>query len=160
MTVFRSIPIPGLTTLETSAPQVRLIGDQDTQITLLLSYTFYETDPKDISNKRHKRVGEISFVPVIGLRFCWAEFIYDEFREIQIAGEALQNTKWRPGLDEIVDSPYIEHMLSTNRYSHLADRMGGGGITEADVKHYRIEFDEYGRFDVLALGVSIKKYEA
>lgn len=37
--------------------------------------------------------------------------------------------------------------------------MGEGAIKEAEVKHYRISFDEYGHFDILALDVWTREYK-
>ena len=156
--------MPGLTVLNTSAPQVLISGDRDTGVELTLSYRFYgEYDPTIDYRSKPKQFGEIVFTSVIEYRFCWAEYEYDDFPEIQNLGtqrilERLKERLIKPGLDEIVGSPYIENMLSTNRFSHFADRMGGV-ITESDVKHYRISFDKYGRFDILALGVHTRQYE-
>ena len=162
----RNIPMPGLVPKQAYDIQVRISGQEDTGIDLILSYGFgtldFKYDPNVDYSKQPSRFGEIVFTTVIEHRFYWDTFCYNDFPEIAelemkhfVLGDEL-------GLIEVVGSPYTENMLSKGVLSHLEDRMGGGpwgGVSEADVKHYRISFDKYGCFDILALGVRTREYE-
>lgn len=65
------------------------------------------------------------------------------------------------GLIEIVDSGQVKRLLDEGRY---ADRPPGqrlgGTIDEAQVRHYRIGFDDYGSLDVISLGLRIEPFRA
>jgi len=156
--VIRSIPIPGDNRI--SSPNAQILGDKDTALTLTVSYHFFVVDDYDSTKRPKKRIGEISFTSLIGFRFCWAEMVYDEYPEIYDAMIAEIEKGHSYVLNEIMYSPYIEHMLSTNYHSHLDNRMGYDSVQEADVKHFQISIDKYGVFDVLALEVSTNEYEA
>ena len=60
------------------------------------------------------------------------------------------------GLIEILDSDLIAMML--NEGAFVDQRKGqrfGGVIDEADLRHYRIGFDEYGTLDFVCLSIRI-----
>jgi hypothetical protein len=61
-------------------------------------------------------------------------------------------------LIEILDSQLKERLLSRSKYQSFTpgERLGGV-VTEADLRHYRIGFDEHGHYDVLSLGVDIQQ---
>jgi len=51
----------------------------------------------------------------------------------------------------------VENMASKGARRKHAGQRFGEVIKESEVKHYRLAFDEYGKFDVIALGVSVSE---
>jgi len=159
----RNIPMPGLVTRLAADIRVQIVGREDSEIGFVISYRIGEDyDPTaDYSIPVQERFGEIRFNTVIECRFGWDTYFYDDFPEVNEMEWEFLAANNELDFIEIVGSPYIENMLSKGLRSHLKDRMGGGswgGIQESDVKHYRIAFDNYGRFDILALGVVTREY--
>lgn len=85
------------------------------------------------------------------LEYRWIEFNWEYF--------ASNDDDFEFSLIEIVDSGQIEAMIKAGPNSHrpVGQRMGGV-LDERDVHHYRIGFDDYGTFDIIALGVEITNY--
>lgn len=61
-------------------------------------------------------------------------------------------------LIEILDSQLKEELVSRSMYQGFTpgERLGGF-VKEADLRHYRIGFDEHGHYDLLSLGVDIEQ---
>jgi len=60
------------------------------------------------------------------------------------------------GLIEILDSGLISMMLNEGAYADQPKgQRFGGVIDEADLRHYRIGFDDYGTLDVICLNIQI-----
>lgn len=58
------------------------------------------------------------------------------------------------GLIEILDSGLIAMMLNEGAYAgQPRGQRLGGVVDEADLRHYRIGFDDYGTLDVICLGI-------
>ena len=61
------------------------------------------------------------------------------------------------GLIEIIDSELIAAMLNEGMYaSQPKGKRFGGVIDEANLRHYRIGFDDYGTLDVVCLNIQIE----
>lgn len=64
------------------------------------------------------------------------------------------------GLIEILDSGLIAMMLNEGAYSDQPKGQRFGGVVdEADLRHYRIGFDNYGTLDVVCLSTRIDHLE-
>jgi hypothetical protein len=64
-------------------------------------------------------------------------------------------------LIEILNSEHVEMLVSNDIYSDSppGSRLGGV-LDERSLHHYRLDFDEYGTFDIIALSVEISSYRA
>jgi hypothetical protein len=64
-------------------------------------------------------------------------------------------------LIEIIDSEQISQMLDLGMYrDRPPGQRLGGVIDEADLRHYRLGFDDYGDFDVICLRLRIERFRA
>jgi hypothetical protein len=64
-------------------------------------------------------------------------------------------------LIEILNSEHVALLVSSGKYSDRppGSRLGGF-LDERRLHHYRLDFDEYGTFDVISLDVAIESYRA
>jgi hypothetical protein len=147
----KNVPIPGNNIQRYNGPWIEIQGEQDQRINLIIRYDKY---PGDDWIKLHCA---LTFTGVLEYRFKLQEIEYDDFAELK--DHDLENRKLRAedpteihlgGLLEIQGSPYAENMITRGRWKYFMTH-----IPKKNLKHYRISFDEYGRFDILALGVSV-----
>ncbi|HWS90119.1 MAG TPA: hypothetical protein VN282_24330 [Pyrinomonadaceae bacterium] len=138
------IDIPGGSTMFDAAPSVRVEGAEDEPVTLVVKYR-----SKWIVPGEAPAFGLITFTDVIEYRFVATFFGYED--------HAGHESDFRFGLIEIVNSAYVENMASKGARRKHAGQRFGEVIKESEVKHYRLAFDEYGKFDVIALGVSVSE---
>lgn len=97
-----------------------------------------------VSAPNRKSTTRITFSNVI--EYHWVDCDYD--RVGPNAGD------YEFGLIEIVDSEFIARIIATSPYSDApaGDRLGGV-LSEVDLRHYRIGFDEHGTYDVVCTGM-------
>jgi hypothetical protein len=163
---FRSIPIPGKSTFQAYDIVVQISSQEDTPVSLLIRYQFEEEDftydPDVDYTKEPSKFGEIVFTDVIEYRFCYDEYTYDDFSDLAKAESEFYVAGNDFGLAEITESTYVENMVFKGVRSGWKIGMKPeerGAINESSLKHFRIWFDKYGRFDVLALGVLVRQYD-
>ncbi|MET0645673.1 MAG: hypothetical protein ABW208_03570 [Pyrinomonadaceae bacterium] len=138
----RVIGIPGGSTKFDSAPSVRVEGAEDEPVKLVVKYHSRET-----TGGAAPMYGLITFTDVLEYRFVASFFEYEDY--------AGHERDFRFGLIEILDSEYVENMAARGARREHAGQRFGEVIKESEVKHYRLAFDDYGQFDVIALGVSV-----
>lgn len=136
--------MPGDTTQYDDSPEVRILNASGGSTQLSITYYAGLITPSGTAPK-----AQILFHDVLEYRWVIDSFEYEDFDEHQ--------DDFSLGLIEIVNSRYIDRMASRGPWRDHPQMRFGDVINEADVKHYRIVFDEYGHFDVIALGVSIEE---
>jgi hypothetical protein len=139
----KDIPIPGGTTNSEDSPEVRIIHISEHPLALIIKYISQST------KKGEPRIfGEITFSNVLEYRWIESEYIYFPFPE---------ENDYERGLIEILNSKHIENMASKGYQKKLSGKPFGPFVKESDVHHYRLAFPEYGYFDIIALGISMKE---
>jgi hypothetical protein len=94
------------------------------------------------------RFGQITFKDVFEYRFIDETIEYEEHDRHEHDGEL--------GLVEITDSQYVETMLARSaRAAGPAGRRLADHLPDSEIRHYRILFDDYGKLDVIAMGVDV-----
>ena len=145
---YKIIEIPGGTTTLDDAPQVQIIGSSGTGVTVVIKY-----NSSYIEEGKPSRFGEITFSGIFEYRWVKSDFEYEAHPE--------HEGDYEFGLIEIMDSAYIEDMASKgSRRDYPGERFGfGRDFPESRVRHFRLAFDDYGRFDVIAVEVTIKEID-
>ena len=135
------LSIPGGTTCREDDPVVRISSVPDGPISLIVDYcaSYIQDGPL---------YGEIVFSNILEYRFQ-VDFV--EYEDL-----ADHRDDYEFGLIEIHNSAYIENMASKGANAQFHGQRFGQVIQESEIKHYRLAFDEYGRFDVICFGVSAK----
>ena len=138
------IAIPGGSTRYDDAPQVRILGASGESLSIVITYraTAIRPDQPPI-------LGEITFLDVLEYRWIADVVDYEEHPQ--------HHNDFEFGLIQITDSEYIKNMAAKGPWSHYPGQGFGPTIPESHVKHFRLAFDEYGRFDIIALGISIRE---
>jgi hypothetical protein len=138
----RVIDIPGGGTRFDAAPSVRVEGAEDEPVSLSVKYHSRAT-----TGGRAPVFGVITFTDVLEYRWV-ADFAdYEDY--------AAHKDDSQFGLIEIIASAYVENMASKGMWSSYKGQRFGEVIKESEVRHFRLAFDEYGKFDVIALGVTV-----
>lgn len=138
------IPNPGGSTRFEDGPTLQVSGDANSPISLSIKYHAAE-----IAANHPAMYGLIVFSSVLEYRWQEGYLEYEDF--------AAHKDDYAFGLIEITNSEYIKNMVARGVRTDFPEHRFGEGINDADVKHYRIAFDEYGRFDVIALSVSVSE---
>lgn len=138
-----AIPIPGESTKYDEVPVVFVQSPRNQPLTLTIRYIANTIDPQGSVT-----YGEIIFHGVLEYRWIVSDVEYEDFAE--------HEGDYTFGLIQIEDSQYVERMAAKGPWRDFPNERFGGVIKEQDVKHYRIAFDDYGRFDVIALGVRVQ----
>ncbi len=141
---YNMISIPSGSTRFEDAPTIQVIGNSNSDVALSIKYHASEN-----TGGRPLVFGLIVFSNV--LEYCWqADYVeYEELSE--------HEDDFEFGLIEILRSSYIENMAAKGVKAQFSGHRFGEGINDAEVKHYRLAFDDYGRFDVIALSVSVSE---
>lgn len=140
----QTIPIPGGSTRFDDAPIVEIQAGRNQPLSLVVRYVAGQHQAGQPA-----LLGEITFKDVLEYRWIESEVEYEDFTEHEDAYEF--------GLIQIQESRYIERMAAKGPWRDFPQQRFGGTIHEEDIKHFRLAFDEYGRFDVIALGVVIRE---
>lgn len=139
----KEVAEPPLRTMYASTVRVRVLGDVDTRIGLQLEF------PSAPSDGRQIRFSRVTFTSVCEYRWVFGETLYSLFNRDDSGFSLI----------EIIDSDHIKAMVDRGMFAtQPAGRRLGGVADERSLRHYRIGFDEYGRFDVIALGVEIEEF--
>ena len=141
-----TIPIPGGSTRFEDAPVVRIAGGGDEPMTVTITYNAAE-----ITGGRPPLLAEITFISV--LEYRWVAQFVDYYPD-----DDEENFEF--GLIQITDSKHIEDMAAKGPWRNYPGQRFGDVIAESNVKHFRIAFDNYGLFDVIALGVVVREVPA
>lgn len=138
------IAIPGGSTRFEDAPRVRILGASGESVSIVITYRASAIHPD-----QPLLWGEIIFSDVLEYRWI-ADFVkYEDHPRHQ--------DDFTFGLIHITDSAYVKTMAAKGPWRHARGHGFGDVIPESHVKHFRLAFDEYGRFDIIALGVSIRE---
>jgi len=123
---------------------LQVSGDANSPISLSIKYHAAE-----IVANRPALCGLIVFSNVLEYRWQEGYLEYEDF--------AAHKDDYEFGLIEVINSEYIKNMASKGVRADFSEHRLGEGINDTEVKHYRLAFDEYGRFDVIALNVSVSE---
>ena len=138
----KTIEIPGGTTSDDEGLAVLVTTCHDQPTTLSFRYLSGGTE-------EHPIFGEIIFTNVFEYRWKADFAIYEDYAEHDGDGTL--------GLIEIISSRYIEAMASKGRLRNHPGIRLGLGVDESQVRHFRIGVDDHGRYDIIALNVSIRE---
>lgn len=126
-------------------PSISVSGTANTPLELKLSYQAESDDAQEV-------IGEIVFRNVFEYRWVSEMISYEEFVEHRGDGGLC--------LYEILNSRYVAK-IAPNTYSPSEvsedQVLVAGVIPVSHIRHFRIGFDDYGSFDVLAEDVLIRK---
>ncbi len=138
------IPIPGGSTQFEDGPILQVSGNANSPINLSIKYCAAE-----IVANRPAVYGLIVFSSVLEYRWQEGYLEYEDF--------AAHKDDYEFGLIEVINSEYIKNIAAKGVRADFSEHRFGEGVDDAEVKHYRLAFDEYGRFDVIALSVSVSE---
>lgn len=102
----------------------------------------------------------------VGVEAGFTRLVFEDVREYRwIASDQpyfpTNRDDFEFGLIEIIDSAQIKRLLDEGIHSDRpAGQRLGGTTDEAELRHYRIGFDEYGTVDVICLGLRIERFRA
>lgn len=119
-------------------------GASNSDVTLSVKYNASET-----TGGRPPTFGQIVFSSVLEYRWQASEVEYEDFVE--------HEDDFEFGLIEIRNSSYVENMAAKGVRAQFGEHRFGEAINDSEVKHYRLAFDDYGHFDVIALNVSVSQ---
>lgn len=142
----RKLQIPGGSTSKSDIAVISIRGTTSEPTELMIKYI------ADIADDGKMVYGEILFKNVLEYRWTSEMISYEEFIEHQDDGGL--------GLYEITDSKYVSRI---SQYTHSPsvfsnDRwMISGAIPVENIRHFRIGFDDYGDFNILAMEVHIRQ---
>jgi len=139
---YKVIKIPGGSTEADNEPRVQILGGGNIPLELLITYHTGQSEGTKV------RLGEIRFTNVLEYRWISDTIWYYPYGD---------DKNFIFGLVEIFKSEYIEDIASKGKYKDYIGRRFGPNIDEALIRHFRLSFDEYGYFDVVAFAVSIKE---
>ena len=124
--------------------RVQIVGGTDESPTVIVTYG---------AAGRHADSpmvrAEISFSDVLEYRWKAFDLTYEDFPE--------HEEDYAFGLIEVTDSRYIENMAAKGPLRAQPGQRFGPFLKEADVRHFRLAFDDWGELNVVALGVSVKQ---
>lgn len=134
------IPIPGGGTRFEDAPVVQVLGNPNGAIALKIKY-----NASEITGGHPPVYGEVLFSDVLEYRWQADSVEYEDFPQ--------HEDDFQFGLIEIHNSAYIDNMATKGVRGNLREHRFGAGIKDAEVRHFRMGFDDYGCFDIIALNV-------
>ncbi len=137
------IPIPGGGTTLDDRPVVQVVSERNEMVKLIIKY-------KSCYSDEGPRFGELTFTPVFQYRWTYGEVGYKDFES--------DAEDYEFGLIEITDSAYIADILGkTKNYD------GQRGLifykNFYNIRHFRLGFDEYGTFDIVAADVLVREID-
>jgi len=138
---YRVIEIPGGSTKYDDAPSIHIAAGSGSFATVVIRYISGMS-----RGGQSPPLAEIIFSRVIEYRWIHEDYYYVS------GGEA---AGFR--LIEIIDSKYVEEMAANSPWRRYPGKRFGPFIPESDVRHFRLPFDDYGVFDIIALGVSVRE---
>lgn len=136
------IDIPGESTKFDASPHVEVVSCDGGVRQLTIRY-----NAREATGGLEPIYGEVTFVSVLEYRWVSQEFYYEDFPE--------HEADVTFGLVEMLNSKYVDNMARKGVFRNHPDMRLGPGADEKTVRHFRMAFDDYGRFDVIALGVSV-----
>jgi hypothetical protein len=138
----KEVTEPPLRTKFASTVRVRVLGDVDTRIGLQLEF------PSAPSEGGQRRFSRVTFKSVFEYRWVFSETEYFAF----------DRRDFKFSLIEIIDSEQVKAMVNLGMLASQPEGKRLGQVAdERSVRHFRIGFDDYGTFDVIALEVEIEK---
>ncbi len=141
---YLKIDIPGGRTIYEDAPSVQIVCTASSWASLIIKYAaaeYVEGQPQ--------LYGEITFKNVMEYRWVVFGYDYSPYSDDEYEGEGFE-------LIQITDSKQVEDMASKSPFRYYPGKRFGPVIDESRVKHFRISFDDYGSFDVIAFDVSVR----
>jgi hypothetical protein len=140
----RIISIPGESTRYENCPRIAITGGGNTSLSVSVTYSAAPRPHADAP----RTLGEVVFSGVLEFRWIDADASYEEYPQHEDAFEF--------GLIEILDSAYIETMVSRGSGRDQPPGHRISGIPEASVRHFRMGFDDWGELNVIATELSVR----
>jgi hypothetical protein len=138
---YKIIEIPGGSTTLDDGPNIKIVGASNEPVSVIVTYI--------AGGSVEGRVfGEITFDNVLEYRWIAGFVDYDDYPQ--------HKQDYELGLIEVLNSAYVENMASKGPLRELSNQRFGAATKEKDVRHFRLGFDDYGCFDVIALAVSVR----
>jgi hypothetical protein len=138
---YEVITIPGESTTYDDAPEVQIISNSSHRPIVIITYRAGLQE-----EGKAQLYGQIRFTGVLEYRWVDFDHLYSPYDDDQ--GEGF-------GLIQITDSKWIEAMASKGWFQKYPGQRFGPGVDESRIKHYRMTFDDYGAFDVIAFDFSV-----
>jgi len=142
---FEVIPMPGEGTMYEEAPEVSVVSVVGKRPVVTIRYR-----ANSIEEGKPQVYGEIQFLSVL-------EYRWDDFDHYYSPYENDEDLEFK--LIRILDSQWVETMASKGWFQKYAGQRFGPQLSESRVKHFRIAFDDYGIFDVVALNIAIREFK-
>src|SRR5437660_2945979 len=136
---YEVIQMPGGGTSYEDSPKVQIISTTGLPILTIK----YASAFKEGSSQAY---GEITFKGILEYRWVDFDHAYSPY-EGDEQGEGFE-------LIHITDSKWIEDMAAKGIFQKYPGQRFGPGIEESRIKHYRLTFDDYGQFDIIAFDVT------
>lgn len=138
---YKIIDIPGKDTTLDVAPQFEVINTEGCPIVIIRYYCRYIEEGPAL-------FGQLKFSTVFEYRWIHDMIEYTDFPE--------HKDDYENGLIEIRNSSYVENLASKGPKRDRTGRRFGLYLAEEAVRHFRIGFDHYGIFEIIALEVDIQ----
>lgn len=138
---YKIIPIAGESTTREVAPRFEVVNTDGCPIVIIRYHCRYIEEGPPL-------YGQLTFSDVLEYRWIDDMIEYDDFPE--------HKDDYENGLIEILNSSYIENLKSKGYGHHVAGQRFGPYLPEKDVKHFRVGFDHYGTFEIIALKVDVQ----
>ncbi len=140
----RVIEIPFGSTILEDNPVVEVVRKPGEMVNLIVKYD-------SCYSGEGNRMGELTFVKVFQYRWTYGEIDYDDFES--------DPSDYAFGLIEITDSRHIADILAKTEKQRAKDSGLVLYMKLYNVRHFRLGFDEYGYFDILAADVCVREIE-
>ncbi|NWJ98095.1 MAG: hypothetical protein HXX20_20250 [Chloroflexi bacterium] len=139
---YKIIKIPGDSTEADNEPKIQILGGGHNPLEFIIKYH------TGLLKGTKLVIGKITFTNVLEYRWISDVVWYYPYGD---------DKNFTFGLVEIFKSKYIEDMASKGKFRNYSDKRFGPTIDEINIRHFRLSFDEYGYFDIIAFRVDIEE---
>ena len=132
----------GLRTTFAAAPRVHFRNFADDRAEIGLSFA-----ASPLAEDHRFDVTTITFAHVIEFHFIDFEtgLHFDHEQDVRFA------------LIELTDSTEVQRLIANGRFASEPTGRRLGAVGEANVRHYRITFDDHGTYDVVCAGLVVER---
>jgi|SRR5215203_1206043 len=143
---YRVLAIPGETTIHEDNPDVAIVNHELSRPDLVVRYAAAPIE--HVSRRATISYGVLTFHQLKEYRWVDSELSYAHFDDDLEDADSVVF-----GLIEVIDSRWVEKMRSESRYLKAIEA-NPGRTNDLTIVHYRLTFEEYGAFDILARSVT------